>query len=165
MVSMEDLGNEWHKAGAADALSKPIDRGHLNRIVQKCIQGGHKGPVLVVDDNSGTRELIARSLRDAGLSMIEAEDGLDALEQMRCHAPVLVLLDLIMPRMNGFELLEAAHKEPALRDIPVVVMTALDLSPEDRARLGICADWVVEKSPDLREEILTQIRMHIKEAG
>lgn len=165
MVSMEDFSNEWRESGAAEFLSKPIERGQLNRIIQECMQDGNHGPVLVVDDNSGTRELIVRSLQDAGLPAIEAEDGVEALEKMQRYAPSLVLLDLIMPRMNGFEMLELASKEPALRSIPVVVMTALDLSDEDRDRIGACAKWVVEKSPDLREELLEQIRMHIKEAS
>lgn len=163
MVSMEDASGDWQASGASDFLSKPVDRGELNRIVQKCLKPDSSGPVLVVDDNSGTRELISRSLAETGLEVIEAEDGVEALRQMRARRPSLVFLDLIMPNMNGFEMLEEAHRDEELREIPMVVMTALDLSEEDRERLGVCADWVLEKSPDLREEVLAQIRMYIKE--
>jgi signal transduction histidine kinase/DNA-binding response OmpR family regulator len=165
MVSMEDFSDSWREAGAAAFLSKPVDRARMCEIAQACLRQQGDGPVLLVDDNGGTRSLIARTLQDAGLSVIEAEDGVMALEMMRCHAPSLVLTDLIMPRMNGFEFLDELHRDPALRDIPVVVMTALDLSDEDRARLAERADRVMEKNPDMREEILRQIRDCNKAAG
>ena len=165
MVSMEDFSEAWREAGAAGFLSKPVDRARMGELAQACLRQGRDGPVLLVDDNSGTRNLIARTLQEAGVSVIEAEDGIKALELMRRHAPSLVLTDIIMPRMNGFEFLDEIHKDATLRDIPVVVITALDLSAEDRARLAVRADRVMEKNPDMRAEILKQIRDRDKAAG
>jgi signal transduction histidine kinase/DNA-binding response OmpR family regulator len=157
MVSMEDFSEDWREAGAAAFLTKPVDRARLGELVQSCLRPEGDGSVLLVDDNDGTRALIARTLQEAGLSVIEAEDGVRALELMRRHAPSLVLTDIIMPRMNGFDFLDEIHRDPALRDIPVVVMTALDLSQQDRERLAGRAYWVMEKNPDMRAEILQHI--------
>ena len=165
MVSMEDFNEAWREAGAAGFLSKPVDHARMGEIVQACLRQDRDGPVLLVDDNGGTRNLIARTLQEAGLSVIEAEDGIRALELMRSHAPSLVLTDIIMPHMNGFEFIEAIQKDASLRDIPVVVMTALELSDEDRARLAVRAERVMEKNPDMRAEILRQIRDNNKAAG
>lgn len=165
MVSMEDCSATWHEAGAAGFLSKPVDRTRLGELVQTCLRQDRPGPVLLVDDNDGTRNLIARTLREAGHAVIEAEDGIKALERMRRDAPSLVLTDLIMPRMNGFDFLDEIHRDPLLRDIPVVVMTALDLSEQDRARLAGRTGRVMEKNPDMRAEILEQVRDAGKAAG
>ena len=165
MVSMEDFSEAWRAAGAAGFLTKPVDRARLGELVQACLKPEGDGSVLLVDDNDGTRALIARTLQEAGLSVIEAEDGLMALEQMRRHAPSLVLTDIIMPRMNGFDFLEAIQQDPGLREIPVVVMTALDLSEQDRDRLAGRACRVMEKNPDMRAEILRQIHECKKAAG
>ncbi|MCA1804941.1 MAG: response regulator [Xanthomonadaceae bacterium] len=165
VVSMEDFSDEWREAGAAAFLTKPVDRNRLGELVQACLLPEGDGSVLLVDDNDGTRALIARTLQEAGLPVIEAEDGIRALELMRRHMPSLVLTDIIMPRMNGFDFLDEIHRDPALRDIPVVVMTALDLSEQDRARLSGRAYWVMEKNPDMRAEILKQIRGCRKATG
>jgi signal transduction histidine kinase/CheY-like chemotaxis protein len=165
MVSMEDFNHAWREAGAAGFLSKPVDRSRLCAMVQSCLCPERDGSVLLVDDNDGTRALIAHTLQEAGLPVIEAEDGIRALELMRRHAPSMVLTDIIMPRMNGFEFLDEVQRDTALRDIPVVVMTALDLSDQDRARLAGRARWVMEKNPDMRAEILKQIRDCRKVAG
>ncbi|MCW9058381.1 MAG: response regulator [Gammaproteobacteria bacterium] len=165
MVSMEDFSEDWHEAGAAAFLTKPVDRNRLGELVQTCLLPEGDGSVLLVDDNDGTRALIARTLQEAGLPVIEAEDGIRGLELMRRHKPSLVLTDIIMPRMNGFDFLDEIHRDPALCDIPVVVMTALDLSEQDRARLSGRAYWVMEKNPDMRAEILKQIRDCRKATG
>ena len=158
MVSMEDFSEEWHDAGAEAFLTKPVDRARLGELVRDFLRPGGDDSILLVDDNDGTRSLIARTLRESGLTVIEAEDGAGALESMRGHAPSLVLTDLIMPRMNGFDLLDEIHRDERLRDIPVIVMTALELTQQDRERLAGRAYWVMEKNPDMRAEILEQIR-------
>lgn len=166
MVSMEDANRKWFECGATEFITKPIDRNRLNSIVKRCVRRGVTGPILVVDDNSNTRELVCRSLIEQGLSVTEAEDGVKALELISTQTPVLILLDLVMPNMNGFDFLERVRENEELASVPVVVMTALDLSAEDRQRLDKKnVEQIVEKGVDLRAEVLGQIRMHIKEAS
>ena len=166
MVSMEDTNRRWFECGATEFITKPVDRNRLSAIVKRCVRRGVSGPVLVVDDNGNTREMVCRTLKEQGLSVIEAEDGVKALELIADQTPVLILLDLVMPIMNGFDFLEHVREDDALATVPVVVMTALDLSEDDRLRLDKKnVEQIVEKGVDLREELLGQIRMHIQEAS
>ncbi len=165
MISMEDASAQWSDSGAETFLSKPIDRARLNRVVRQCIRKNSNAPVLIVDDNGGTRELIVQLMDDSGIPTVEAEDGEIALQRMREFSPSLVLLDLVMPKMNGFEFLEKVKQDPALAGIPVVVMTALDLSTEDRKRLGVCANMVLEKGQDFRQKLLQLVLVELKKAG
>ncbi|MDP9037465.1 MAG: response regulator [Myxococcota bacterium] len=83
--------------------------------------------VLVVDDNPETREILERYLGDEGFDVIQATDGIDALSYMYATKPSMVLIDLMMPRMNGLELIAQLRHERAFADIPVVAMSG---SPE-----------------------------------
>ncbi len=81
--------------------------------------------VLVVDDERDIREAVAAALRQEGYDVLDAPDGAEALRQLRAHHPAVVLLDLMMPGMNGWEFWEAREREPELRGIPVIVISAL----------------------------------------
>ncbi|MDP9150049.1 MAG: response regulator [Myxococcota bacterium] len=83
--------------------------------------------MLVVDDEPDTRELLERYLGDEGFEVIQATDGIDALSYMYATKPNMVLIDLMMPRMNGLELIAQLRNERAFADIPVVAMSG---SPE-----------------------------------
>ncbi len=114
--------------------------------------------ILVVDDSMTTRTLEKNILEARGYRVIVAVDGVEALEAMRSAKPDLVVADMQMPRMDGFQLLEAIKKDPALRDIPVIVVTSLDRR-EDRERgLALGADAYVVKQKFDQEELLATIR-------
>jgi CheY-like chemotaxis protein len=81
--------------------------------------------VLVVDDERDIREAVAEVLKDEGYEVIDARDGAEALLQLRAHHPAVVLLDLMMPGMNGWEFCAARKREPDLHAIPVIVISAL----------------------------------------
>lgn len=81
--------------------------------------------VLVVDDERDIREAMAEVLKDEGYEVVDAPDGAEGLRQLRAHHPSLVLLDLMMPGMNGWEFCAARKRDPDLSDIPVVVISAL----------------------------------------
>ncbi len=81
--------------------------------------------VLVVDDERDIREAVAEVLKDEGFEVLDANDGAEALEQLRAHHPAVVLLDLMMPGMNGWEFCAARQREPELSSIPVIVISAL----------------------------------------
>ena len=97
--------------------------------------GAPRGPVLLVEDDEDARRLLASALRRAGLLVEEARNGLEALEALRCTRFAVVLLDLMMPEMDGFAVLERLQGDPQLSGIPVMVVTSMDLDVSARARL------------------------------
>jgi CheY-like chemotaxis protein len=95
--------------------------------------------ILVVDDTEDARDVLARLLRLGGFSTVTAEDGYEALKALEMDNPDLVLLDLMMPRMNGVELLETMRQDPRWKNVPVMLLTAVSDGPliTDAARLGV----------------------------
>src|SRR3954454_11079410 len=107
--------------------------------------------ILLVDDDDELRESIAEGLEAAGFVVIRAADGHDALGHLRHESrPALVLLDLLMPGMNGWQLCEVIHADPALADIPIVALTATASMDPESLHLADVADWIA-KPFDLNE--------------
>jgi CheY-like chemotaxis protein/anti-sigma regulatory factor (Ser/Thr protein kinase) len=140
--------------GAADYLTKPIDTDALLQALDRFMPVGRRAEVLIVDDDLATREMLRRTLAKGGWTVVEAADGREALTQLEHAAPAVVLLDLMMPGMDGFEVLEAMRHEEAWRDIPVIVITAKDLDHEELARLNGRAERVFQKGAYDRAELI-----------
>lgn len=87
---------------------------------------GDETLILVVDDNEMNRDMLSRRLERQGYRSMVAEDGLQAMELVRAHAFDLILLDIMMPRLNGYQFLEQAKADPALRHIPIIIISAVD---------------------------------------
>jgi signal transduction histidine kinase/DNA-binding response OmpR family regulator len=136
MLTIVDDRRRGFKLGASEYLTKPIDWQRLGVILQKYVERGCTAPVLVVDDDPDNRALTRGYLTRAGWNVIEAENGLVALERFRENRPSLILLDLMMPVMDGFQFLEELNRSGQRDGVPVVVLTAKDLTEEDRARLN-----------------------------
>jgi CheY-like chemotaxis protein len=131
--------------GAADFLTKPVDAEALARALSRYAEGCDRPEVLMVDDDPTARDVLRRLLAKAGWQATEAADGRECLAVLERLRPAVVLLDLMMPGMDGFEVLEAMRREEAWRDIPVVVVTAKDLSREELDWLRIHAERVFLK--------------------
>ena len=144
--------------GAAEYLTKPIDRKRLAALVKRYVASEAVGPVLVVEDDQPTRTLLARELGKAGWTVAEAENGRVALERIAESRPALVLLDLMMPEMDGFEFLDVLRQDDAGRDIPVVVITAKTVTAEDRHRLNGGVERVLLKRALDADALLTEVR-------
>ena len=140
--------------GAADYLTKPIDTDALLQALDRFMPVGRRAEVLIVDDDLATREMLRRTLAKGGWTVVEAADGREAMTQLEHAAPAVVLLDLMMPGMDGFEVLEAMRHEEAWRDIPVIVITAKDLDHEELARLNGRAERVFQKGAYDRAELI-----------
>jgi GAF domain-containing protein/CheY-like chemotaxis protein len=155
MLTMLDDRNLGYALGAADYLTKPIDRERLVAVL-----GRHRQdlPVLVVDDDPDFRELARRLLEREGYTVIEADNGRAALARLRDATPGVILLDLMMPEMDGFDVVAAIQGDAAWRPIPVVVITAKDLSPEDHERLNGYVARVLQKGALSREALLGEVR-------
>ena len=142
IVENRDLG---YALGAAEYLVKPVQRERLLGVLARHVPPGERGPVLVVDDEEGARQRLGRAVRDAGYAVVEAENGRVALERMAAQTPWLILLDLLMPVMDGFEFLAALRGRDEWRAIPVVFVTAKDLSEAERVALSGATERVFQK--------------------
>ena len=155
MLTMLDDKNLGYALGAADYLTKPLDRERLMAILRKYRRDL---PVLVVDDDATLRELARRILEKEGYAVIEAENGRVALERARLTLPGLVVLDLIMPEMDGFEFVAEFRKREDWRAIPIIVVTGKEISDEDHARLNGGVERILQKGTYTRESLLREVR-------
>jgi len=154
MLTIVDDKNLGYALGAADYLTKPVDWDRLAAILQKYRCAHPPCTVLVVEDDADTRDMLQRLLTRENWAVTEATNGRVALERMAESQPELILLDLMMPEMDGFAFLEALRQQDAWRSIPVVVVTAKDLTPEDRQRLNGYVEQILQKGAYSREELL-----------
>jgi CheY-like chemotaxis protein len=155
MLTIVDDKNLGYALGAADYLTKPIDRERLVAVLK---QHRRDRPVLVVDDDAGVRALLRRMLEPEGYTVVEAENGRAALARLHDLAPGVVLLDLMMPEMDGFEFVAEFRRHEAWRGVPIVVITAKDLSGEDRERLNGYVQKILQKGAYGRDELLAEVR-------
>jgi CheY-like chemotaxis protein len=158
MLTMIDEKNFGYLLGAADYMTKPIDRHRLSAMLHKYRPAQPAGTVLVVEEDSATRRMLRRMLKKHGWAVIEAENGRVALEQMAVQRPVLIVLDLMMPTMDGFTFIAELRQCEEWRTIPVVVLTAKDLTPEERQRLNGSVAQILTKSAYSREDLLEEVR-------
>ena len=145
MISIEDRKEMGFALGAAEYLTKPIDVERLVTVLEKHRDGKSTGPVLVVEDDAATREIIRRTLEKAGYRVYEAENGRVGLQRMAQVKPKIIVLDLMMPEKDGFEFIEDLRKNESFRGITTIVVTAKDLTDEDRLRLNGYVQKVLQK--------------------
>jgi CheY-like chemotaxis protein len=155
MLTIVDDKNLGYALGASDYLTKPIDRERLVTVLEKYRRDL---PVLVVDDDATVRQLLRRMLEPEGYTVVEAENGRAALERLREGSPALILLDLMMPEMDGFEFLTEFRRNEGWRTIPIVVVTAKDLSRDERERLNGYVQKILQKGAHGRAELLAEVR-------
>jgi len=150
--------------GASDYLLKPVDGQRLVTLLNRYRRPPDRstlpsspGRILVVDDDVATREMLKGVLEAEGWQIDEAEDGAAALERLRGDIPNLMLLDLILPNMDGFELIHELRQMPASGNLPIVVITAVELTPAERSRLKGCVEQILQKGSYSRENLLGDI--------
>ena len=158
MLSIVDDKNLGFALGASDYLTKPIDRDRLVSVLAKYRRDQASGKVLVVEDDPATREMLRRLLEREQWAVAEAENGRVALDRVAEDRPALILLDLMMPEMDGFEFVAELHRHAAWRTIPIIVVTAKDVTTEDRLRLRGHVEKILQKGAYSRTELLAVIR-------
>ncbi len=158
MVSMIEDRNIGYALGAVDYLTKPVDSERLSQIISQYRCQNPPCPILIVEDDNETRELMRRTLEGNGWDVAEARHGREALERVRERTPDVIILDLMMPVMSGFEFLGELRSVEAWRKIPVVVATAKDLTEEDRELLSSAVEAILEKGAYTRDQMLEQVR-------
>ena len=158
MLTIVDDQNMGYALGASEYITKPVDREGLASVLGKYRCANPPCPVLVIEDDQGVRDLIRRMLESEGWTVSEAENGRVALGKMAEVHPELILLDLMMPEMDGFEFLVELRKTDPGRQVPVVVVTSKDLTPQDRQRLDGNVQRILQKSAYSREQLLHELR-------
>lgn len=156
MLTIADNRNLGYSLGAAEFLTKPLDRRRFTSVM---LRYKRKAPhkALIVDDDSASRDMLHRLLEGDDWMVTDAENGKVALDRISEDRPGVILLDLMMPEMDGFGFLEELQKHDRWRSIPVVVITAKDLSDDDRARLNGGVTRVIEKGAYKRDELLSYV--------
>ena len=147
--------------GASEYLVKPVDPHRLTQTLQRLLPSNVTTPLLVVEDDDDIRELLTRVLRKQGLQVAEAHNGYQALDYIAEVKPALIVLDLMMPEMDGFTFLHELRKHADWEDIPVVVVTAKDLSQEDRLRLSGNVEALIEKGDFDQAALLSKISAQV----
>jgi CheY-like chemotaxis protein len=117
--------------------------------------------VLLIEDDETTRDMMRSMLEREGWKVTEAANGREGLERVAESQPNVILLDLMMPEMDGFEFVVKLRRHPEWSDIPVVVITAKELTVEDRQRLNGSVEKVLLKGAFSREELLARVREHV----
>ncbi|CAN5875924.1 hypothetical protein BH20GEM1_BH20GEM1_04600 [soil metagenome] len=158
-VIMATITDERHLGialGASEYLTKPINRERLAAVLARYSRADAPRRVLVVEDDESARTLIRRALEAEGWEVDEAENGRVALERLDAARHALVLLDLMMPEMDGFEFLEIVRGGADPAAVPIVVITAKELTDDDRMRLNGGVERIVQKGS--RDRFLDEIR-------
>jgi PAS domain S-box-containing protein len=162
ILSIVDNQRLGYALGAADYITKPVERDHLVKTINKYWDKAAEGLVLLVEDDSATREMMHRILVREGWSVCDAGNGKTALDCVAARQPALILLDLMMPEMDGFEFLVRLRENPQWREIPVVVLTAMEITEADQLRLNGRVTTILSKGAVSKEELLKELSQIVR---
>jgi len=162
MVSMIDDGKKGVALGAVEHLRKPVDREQLRKIVSRYVKTA--GKVLVVEDDPATQNIILKALGSMAVEALVANDGQQALDVLNEQWPDLILLDLMMPVMDGYEFLSHFRKLKDSEKTPVIIVTAKDLSIKERKELASCVTGILTKEENYVEDLIASVGAIISES-
>ncbi len=162
LLTLLDNRELGYALGASDYLTKPIQRERLLSTLQK-YRGGASGTVLIVEDDSELRDMLSLMLRREGWDVREAWQGRVALERLQENVPDVILLDLMMPEMNGFEFMQELRQPPEWRAIPVIVVTAKRLTAAERRQLNGSVSAILQKGSYTLDALLEEVRRLVRQ--
>ena len=145
-------------AGARVFLRKPIERSALIGVLERA-KSPEQNRILVVDDDPDALDLAVAMIEDGGYEIRTATNGREALDEIARQRPDAIILDLMLPEMDGFEVVHRMSLNPDWRTIPVILLTARDLSHEERRALDIGTARIIQKGSFSRDELLAEIGM------
>jgi signal transduction histidine kinase/CheY-like chemotaxis protein len=149
--------------GAADYMTKPVDRQRLAAILREHCGDPGATTILIIEDDPPTRDMICRSIESLGYAGHTASNGRSGLAWLMANkAPSLIVLDLMMPEMDGFEFLRELRQRPGLVDLPVIVVTAKELTNEDIQLLSGQTERIITKDGNYVEELRMALRSRLK---
>jgi PAS domain S-box-containing protein len=154
--------NKGFALGAAAVIQKPLTRQDLYETLVDLglfpVSEGHMLKVLVVDDDANAVKLIADRILDLASTVLRAYGGREAIDTARRERPDLIVLDLMMPEVNGFDVVEALQLDPDTARIPILVVTAKRVTLEDRAKLSGHVTTIIEKTEFDRDRFIAEVR-------
>jgi CheY-like chemotaxis protein len=156
-TGMADDRREAFRRGASDFVTKPVDPHRLATVLKRYCGGSAAQRVLVVDDDPDLRQRLRGLLEKEGLEVDEAGDGRAALTRLDEQWPGLILLDLLMPEMDGFSFLAELQRRGESRSVPVIVLTAKDLTAADHQRLSGPIEKILRKGSLGHEQLLAEV--------
>ncbi len=162
MMTLEGGLDSGVALGVRDFVTKPIDPVVLARVLTDCLGTKASRRILVVEDDEASRALLRSVLERAGCEVAEAVNGREGLERVREHRPDLVILDLMMPEMNGFEFIQRVSADRSLAGVPIVVLTAMDLTASERAALNGEVAKVLQKGSTSPRAVLDAVLAHVR---
>jgi len=166
MATILEDRNLGYALGATDYLTKPVDRKRLVAVLSRLCRKASGMPILIVEDDEAIRDTMRRMLAREGWTVVEAENGRVALEVLENVEPAIILLDLMMPEMDGFQFLDELRTGDRSKHVPVVVVTAKELTAQDHERLNQQAERVIQKGAysrtDLLREVGRLVRAHVR---
>jgi len=160
IISVSDEKDTGFALGAVGFITKPVDSKLLTKEISK-LGGTGARTILLVDDSEIDRKDIARGLKEEGFNIFQAESGEKCLSLLESNDPDILILDLMMPGMDGFEVIKKIKTDPATLDLPVIIVTAKDLSIEERRTLSGMAESVLGKSDHSASQIARDIKSTI----
>jgi signal transduction histidine kinase/CheY-like chemotaxis protein len=158
IVSIVDNKERGFALGASEYLVKPVQKDPLLAALKKHVGNGSQRKVLVIDDEEASLQLASQVLQSAGYVSVVAHSGREALDLLTKNAVDAILLDLLMPEMDGFEVLGHIKDNPSMRDLPVFVLTAKDLTSADTEFLLRATQGLFRKEESWKESLLAQLR-------
>ena len=147
-----------YSLGASDFLHKPVEKDQLITTLSRFIPIDLDGSILIIDDESEARDLIKRQLEFTGVKIFEASGGQDAFNLLDKINPGLILLDLMMPEMDGFQFLDRLFEIESFNHIPVVIVTAKDLTNKEREKLALHSLQMFKKGSYMRENLADYVK-------
>jgi len=162
ILTMFDDKEMGFALGASDYMTKPINRDRLVSVLRRHHHSQGSGQILVVEDEPNIRQMVRRVLEKEGWNVREAENGRAGLLAVAESKPAVILLDLMMPIMNGFDFIRELRSNKEWQEIPVIILTAKDLTVEDRQHLKGNVERVLQKGDYSREQLLGQVRELVK---
>ena len=162
MLTMANEPDIGYSLGATDYLTKPVNWEELSTILRRHQIESDSQSILIVEDDETTRDMLRKSLETNEYKVRSAINGKEALEKIQSSKPGLILLDLMMPEMDGFEFAERLRENKEWLDIPVVVITAKDLTKEDHARLKGNVEAIMQKGSYSKNELLNEVSERIR---
>ena len=157
ILSITDDRKLGFSLGASEFLTKPVDHKKLRQVVAKHLSGPQPGNLLVVEDDAATRNVIRRSFEGDGWITYEATNGRQGMEIIAEARPQVIILDLLMPEMDGFDFLSELRQHRKWQEVPVIILTAKTLTADDHIRLEGNVEGILQKGEQSTQELLNQL--------
>ncbi len=166
LLTINDEHHEGYEIGANDYLFKPIDRDRLISVVAKYRHRDNSQlSILIIEDDVNVRSMLRRMLEKENCLVTEAQDGEEALEIMSEQVPQLILLDLMMPNIDGFEFIHLLRLRQDMFSIPILIITAKDLNDQDYVRLSGSVQKILQKTNFSYVQLMEEIVQKLYKSG